>query len=105
MGQNASERAVRNAVLSSTLREFEGYLLASDCGTETCGGERLYDIAELARMYGPGMRVAALIARLRCHRCGARPRSCFIQTGPELARRGRMRRLALMGVMRGDQGR
>jgi hypothetical protein len=38
MGQNASERGVRNAVMNTRLREFDGYRLAVDCGTAACGG-------------------------------------------------------------------
>ncbi len=96
MGQNTSERGVRNAVMNSRLREFEGYRLAVDCGNAACGGERVYDIGELARMHGADKLMGVLVARMRCHRCGGRPVSCFIETGPELAQRGRMRRMALV---------
>jgi hypothetical protein len=105
MGQNVSPRATRQAVLESRISEFAGFRLAVDCGTATCGGERTYGLAELARMCRGDMRVRALITRLRCHKCGGAARACFIETGPELAARGRMRRLALVGRDDGDPGR
>jgi hypothetical protein len=105
MGQNASERGVRNAVMNSRLHEFGGYRLAVNCGTATCGGERVYAVADLARMHGPDKLMGVLVVHMRCHRCGGRAVSCFIETGPELAQRGRMRRMALIGPERGDVGR
>ena len=63
VGQNATQRAMRQGILSTRLGEFHGYRLAVDCGTPTCGGP---------------------------------VRSCFLETGPELAR-ARMRRVSLIG--------
>jgi hypothetical protein len=67
MGQNASERGTRNAVLNSRLGDFEGYRLAVDCGAPECGGERVYSVADLARMYGArtlmGRAVVLLVKR------------------------------------------
>ena len=97
MGANASERAQRQAVLNSTMWEFAGWRLAVDCGTRECGGERAYLIAELASLYGRQIKVGAVIRRLRCRECGRAPKTCAIETGPEIAQRGRMRRLALTG--------
>ena len=88
MGQNASERGTRNAVLNSRLGDFAGYRLAVDCGTPECGGERTYEIEQLARMHGPAMLMGRVVVRLRCRVCGRAPLSCAIETGPQLAARG-----------------
>ena len=97
MGQNATERAMRQGILSTPLGEFHGYCLAVDCGTPTCGGERTYTISNLAQLYGEAMTMSRVVVRLRCRICGGSVRSCFLETGPELAQRARMRRVSLIG--------
>jgi hypothetical protein len=94
---NASTRGQRTAVLASPVSEFAGWRLAVDCGNAACGGERAYAISALAAMHGGQHTVGALLLRLRCRGCGQGPRSVFIETGPELSARGRLRRLALRG--------
>jgi hypothetical protein len=101
MGQNASERGTRN-VLNSRLGDFEGYRLAVDCGAPECGGERVYSVADLARLYGARTLMGRAVVRLRCRSCGGPPVACAIETGPQLAARGRMRRMALIGPESSD---
>jgi hypothetical protein len=86
MGQNETERGARNAVLNGRLGDFAGYCLAVDCGAAQCGGERGYSIdAAVPAVQWPS---------------GA----CYIETRSQLATRGRMRRLALIGPeIRGDR--
>ena len=96
MGQNATERAMRQGILSTRLGEFHGYRLAVDSGTPTCGGERTYTISNLAQLYGEAMTMSRVVVRLRCRICGGPVRSCFLETGPEL-QRARMRRVSLIG--------
>ena len=96
MGQNASERAVRNAVLNSPIRELDGYRLAIDCGRQECGGERVYDLTALGRLHGPDVTVAGVVRRMRCQRCNGTVVRCAVETGPALAARGRMRRITLL---------
>jgi hypothetical protein len=105
VGQNASERAFRSAVLASPVRDFDGYRPAVDCGNPACGGERIYNVTDLARLYGNAMLIGRVVIRLRCRVCGEAARSCFIETGAELAQRGRMRRVALVGREKADPGR
>jgi hypothetical protein len=97
MAANASAREHRRAVLESPLAEFSGWLLALDCGAPQCRRDRVYALAELAGMVGAQTTVGALLRRLRCHECGGRPSAVFLETGPELAARGRLRRVALTG--------
>ena len=96
MGANASERAVRNAVLNSPMRELDGYRLAIDCGRPECGGERVYELAALGRLHGPETTVASVVRRMRCQRCAGAVVRCAVETGPALAARGRMRRITLL---------
>jgi hypothetical protein len=62
-------------------------------------------IDDMARMQGATMLVGRVIHRLRCRLCGRAPVSCFIETRPQLAARGRMQRLWLIGPECGDHGR
>ena len=95
---NASPRGLRAEVLSSPTADFRSYRLAVDCLTQSCGGERIYSIANLIRIHRrQPQTVDDLVARLRCHVCGAPPSVVILETGPELATRGRMHRLSLRG--------
>jgi hypothetical protein len=49
---NATARAHRRAVLESPLGDFEGWLLAVDCGAPDCRRNRAHDLQELARVLG-----------------------------------------------------
>ena len=98
MSANASARGQRRAVLESSVADLSGWLLIVDCGSSQCRRDRAYDLSQLAGTVGPQITVGALLRRLRCHECGQRPRSVFIETGPEMAARGHARRLALTGL-------
>ena len=70
-GQNATERAMRQGILST--------------------------LSNLAQLYGEAMTMHRVVVRLRCRICSGPVRSCFLETGPELAQRARMRRVSLIG--------
>ncbi len=105
MAANASTRAQRSAVLASSASEFVGWRLAIDCGDSTCGGERAYAISSMIGLHGREVTIGAMLARLRCRACGQPPKTACIETGPEFSARGRLRRLALIGLDDGRQGR
>jgi hypothetical protein len=84
-------------VLESPLVEFTGWNLAVDCGAPQCRRDRLYNMEELAGTIGRQTTIGVLLRRLRCRDCGGRPSAVFLQTGPEMAARGRARRVALTG--------
>src|SRR5689334_12648155 len=68
---NASARGQRVAILGSQLHELTGFLIAVDCGTQNCRGERAYAMAELAGMFGREVMVSDVLHRMRCAECGA----------------------------------
>ena len=70
MSANASPRAQRYAVLESPLRDFDGWLIAIDCGNPECRRDRIYSLGELAGFYGGTVKVAEVLRRLRCQDCG-----------------------------------
>jgi hypothetical protein len=95
---NVSPRRLRAEVLSSPLTDFRGYRLAVDCATQSCDGERIHTIVNLIRIHRrQPQTVDDLVARLRCCVCGRPPAVVILETGPDVATRGRMRRLSLRG--------
>ena len=94
---NASARALRAAALSSPAAEFASFRLVIDCGASACDGERIYPVANLLRTDGQQQTLARLVGRLRCQVCGRPPVMVVLETGPEVATRGRMHRLSLRG--------
>jgi hypothetical protein len=94
---NASPRGQRHAVLASPAADFVGWRLAIDCGGQACGGERAYAVAALLALHGLQQIVSQLVQRLRCRLCGRAPVAVYLETGPELTARGRLRRVALRG--------
>jgi hypothetical protein len=77
MSANATPRAHRRAVLESRLSEFSGWLLAIDCGAPSCRRGRAYPVEELAGVIGRQVTIGALLRRMRCQECGARPAAVF----------------------------
>ena len=93
MAANASVRAQRRAVLESPLRDFEGWLVAVDCGGPGCRRDRVYSLADLAGLYGGTVTVGEVVRRLRCQECGGRAQKATLRTG--IAHRGMARSLEL----------
>jgi hypothetical protein len=102
---NASARGLRTAVLTSPVSDFQGWRLALDCGRPACGGERVYAVAAWVQLHGGQHTVGAMLTRVRCRVCGQAPRTVYLETGPELSARGRLRRVALRGPEDERQGR
>jgi hypothetical protein len=95
---NASARGQRVAILASPLHELTGFYLAVDCLAPGCNGERTFAIAELARFYGRNCTVGEVLRRMRCSRaCGGRAGAAWLETGPILNARVRLRRVPLLG--------
>jgi hypothetical protein len=88
------ETNIDAVVLSQTLRELAGFLLAVDCGQPGCPRDRAYDLSNLAGFYGCSMTVGEVIRRLRCRECGGRADKVTLKSNPAL--RGRERTLDLM---------
>lgn len=101
MAANASPRAQRYAVFTSTLTELRGFVLEVDCLTAECPRNRMYSIGELARFYGENCTVGDILRRMRCNAfnrgCGGRVQAAWLSTGREINARVRARRVALMG--------
>ncbi len=84
--------------MGSSLRELEGFLLAVDCRSAGCRGERTYLVAELEASFGANTTVGEVLRRMRCaHGCGGRVLSAWLETGPVLNTRVRPRRVPLLG--------
>jgi hypothetical protein len=94
---NASPRGQRHAVLASPAADFIGWRLAIDCGGRACGGERAYAVAALMALHGQPPTMSRMVQRLKCHICRRAPMTVYLETGPELTARGRLRRVALLG--------
>lgn len=92
-------------MLASPAADFADWRLAMDCGQPACGGERAYAVSAMVALHGHQHTVGALLLRLRCRVCGQPPKTVFIETGPALSARGRLRRLALCGPDDDRQGR
>ena len=94
---NASPRGQRVAILASPLSELTGFMLAVDCQSGVCGGERTFAVSDLANFYG-GRTVSEVLRRMRCRGgCGGRVGAAWLVTGPILNARVRPRRVALLG--------
>ena len=91
--------------MNARFGEFAGYRLAVDCGNAECGGERISHIAELARLHGERTLMGRVVIQRRCRSRAGAPVACAIETGPELASRGWMRRLGLIGPESREDGR
>lgn len=72
MSANAAPRALRSAILGSRLADFGAYDVEADCSSPGCPRDRRYRVADLARLFGKDMLMAAMIRRLRCRDCGER---------------------------------
>lgn len=94
---NASARGQRAAILGSPIGELYGFTVAVDCGSAECRGARSYALAELAGVFGRERTVGDVLRRMRCAECGGYAVTAWLETGPELNRRVRPRRVALMG--------
>ena len=95
MAANASIRAQCRAVLESPLRDFEAWLVAVDCGEPGCRRDRVYALADLARLYGGAVTVGAVLRRLRCQECSGKVTAAPIQSGLQTGRH-RPRALVLL---------
>jgi hypothetical protein len=89
MAANASARGQRVAILGSPLHELDGFLLAVDCGSPNCRGERSYAVADLAGMFGRRRTLSDVLHRMRCAECGAAVAAAWLQTGTVLNQRVR----------------
>jgi hypothetical protein len=78
MSANASPRALRYAVLSSTLGEFCDYQLEMDCGAASCRRDRRYAISQLAGFYGKAVTMSQIVNKLRCQECDGRAMSVVL---------------------------
>jgi hypothetical protein len=95
---NASARGQRVAILASPLHGLTGFLLAVDCLTPGCNGERSFAVAELASFYGQDCTVGQVLRRMRCSgACGGRVGAAWLLTGPILNARVRRRRVPRRG--------
>ena len=56
MAANATERAMRRAILTSPLRDFEAWLLEVDCESGACRRGRMYAVSALGGAHGRDLR-------------------------------------------------
>ncbi len=75
-----------------------GFMLAADCQSSGCGGERTFAVSDLANFCGASRTVGEVLRRMRCRGgCGGRVGAAWLVTGPILNARVRARRVPLLG--------
>ena len=73
-----------------TLAALSGHWITTSCA---CGRTVHLPVKLLAREHGPETRVAAVVARLRCTKCGARPTGAELVESPQTSASGYVRSL------------
>jgi len=85
VGHNQTARKRASVVLASALADFAGWHMTVDCGGRDCPRGRVYDVAQLARLY-PKKTVSGAIRRMRCNGCACSPASVVIRPKPGATR-------------------
>ncbi len=68
-----------------TLAALSGHWITASC---VCGRMVHLPVKMLAREHGPETRVATVVARLRCEKCGARPIGAELIESPQTSASG-----------------
>ena len=68
-----------------TLGEFAGWWIEARCG---CGSVAYMPVKLLLQQHGPDAQVSALVARMRCKRCQARPAAADLIDSPQAGTTG-----------------